>query len=143
MADVLSSLSVEETLGRHIVSDTVAIIGLEGELQVRHLLQQIRAWGVEIAPVFSLITVDGLLRVKVEHVLLIFFPRGLWHRDMRVARVDQGLLVGPDHVIVEASLVDLDLPRPIACSVDPLLLVAGSEKLLVVSTKAHFTGILG
>ena len=142
MADVLSSLSVEETLGRHIVSDTVAIIGLEGELQVRHLLQQIRAWGVEIAPVHSL-TVDWLLRVKVEHVLLIFFPRGLWHRDMRVARVDQGLLVGPDHVIVEASLVDLDLPRPIANSVDPLLLVAGSEELFVVSTKAHFTGILG
>ena len=142
MADVLSSFSVEETLGRHIVSDTVAIIGLEGELQVRHLLQQIRAWGVEIAPVHSL-TVDWLLRVKVEHVLLIFFPRGLWHRNMRVARVDQGLLVGPDHVIVEASLVDLDLPRPIANSVDPLLLVAGSEKLFVVSTKAHFTGILG
>ena len=65
------------------------------------------------------------------------------HTDEWIARVDKGVHVSPELLSVEAGVVDGDLPAHRMRCVEPDLLVALLEEILVVASESHLRWGLG
>lgn len=120
MAHFLLGLSVDivekEALGwdckcdiAHIlVSATEFLVEREGEFERSHLFLDLLARVVEVAPIITGAS-DKLVSVFIAKVIVESFPGGIGQGNVRVARVDESVLMFPDIVGVEASAVKHDL----------------------------------
>ena len=123
---------VKEALRGHTVRHcTKVVIDGEGEPEVGHLLLDYVTSVHEVAPVI-LVASDWLVWVGSQNVLFELLKVYFWKADEGVAGVDQSMCIVPDHIRMEASAVELDLPGHIAGSVHPHLLVSFLKQFLVV-----------
>lgn len=117
MACFLISLAVDiveqDALGRDLKSDGVSIVlakaavKRESEFERRHLVLNLITWVEEVAPFIALASHE-LVSVGIAQIIFESFKCGLWQRDVRIARVDESVLVSPDIISMEASAVELD-----------------------------------
>lgn len=82
----------------------------EGEVKVRHVIDDIAAWDAyKLAPVLRS-TIDLMVRILDGEFRLELFKVIRWQANERIAGVNERMSVVPKVFRVETSVIELDLP---------------------------------
>ena len=114
----------------------------EGELKVRHGINNLRAGAHKIAPLV-IAARYWFVRVCLHQVVLEHLKSLLWKSNERIAWVDECVPALPHGFRVEASAIELDLPGGFSAGVHHDGLMTSVKEVLVEATEANLRWVLG
>jgi len=129
-------VGVEETLGWHAELLAGAVLHREVEFQVGHLLSNLGAGLVEVAPI-EVCAGHRLVRIRANHVVLEGGESVFRHADEGKSRVDEGSCMVLEVLFVEADVFELNLPSGVVERLEPDLLVSLLKELFVISSETN------